>query len=49
MVYQCGPADDSTLISEAWGDRPLPNQEGREAAYRNGLAGGPDAKKRRLP
>jgi epoxyqueuosine reductase len=27
----------------AWGDRPLPNQKGREAVYRDGLAGGPDA------
>src|SRR6185436_4847039 len=34
-----------TLKWEAWGDRPLPNQEGREAVYRNGLAGGPDANK----
>ena len=27
------------------GDRPMPIQEGREAVYRNGLDGGPDAKK----
>jgi phosphatidylserine decarboxylase len=31
-------------IVKAWGDRPLPNPEGREAVYRNELAGGPDAK-----
>jgi uncharacterized protein len=31
-------------ISATWGDRPLPNQGGREAGYRNGLAGGPDGK-----
>ena len=34
--------------STAWGDRQLPFQEGREAVYRNGLAGGPDAKQERF-
>jgi hypothetical protein len=33
------------ITKEAWGDRPLPIQERREAVYRNGLAGGLDAKK----
>jgi hypothetical protein len=31
-------------IPREWEDRPLPNQQGREAAYRNGLAGGRDGK-----
>src|SRR5439155_16198532 len=29
------------------GDRPMPHQEGREAVYRNRLAGGPNAKEMR--
>src|SRR5262245_9945027 len=40
------PRSSSRSRFRAWGDRPLPSSGGREAAYRNGLAGGPDAKKR---
>src|SRR5213593_1200350 len=39
MGWPVGP----TLFPRRGGDRPLPIQEGREAVYRDGLAGGPDA------
>jgi hypothetical protein len=41
-VFVCRPAS----ADEAWGDRPLSDQKGREAVYRNRLAGGPDAKEK---
>jgi 16S rRNA (guanine(966)-N(2))-methyltransferase RsmD len=36
--------DAALAFYRAWGDRPMSKQEGREAVYQQGLAGGPDAK-----
>ncbi len=52
VLMPCGFSLERTVEEYrriAWGDRPMPNQEGAEGAYQSGLAGGTGAKNDFVP